>query len=200
MFSKHQLVLDGYIFCNYGHRHLVKLFLLSEHDIELDKRSLKLVNCSISWVEFQCALSGIQSFFLSKRRHTFTGARGQGAYRLKEALRGVFWGWDCYCMRGSGPPLHCVSYSLIVNLYGGRRGMMEWDCNWVCWCKHDLPLLLFDSLWVTYRVENLSLSMGRGICSRNRVWNWVAKLYWLAAKLASTKPYAYLVPSPQSGT
>ncbi len=42
-----------------------------------------------------------------------------------------------------------------------------------------------------YRVEDLSPAMGRGIYSRNRVWHWVAKL---------RQPYAYLVPSPHSGT
>jgi hypothetical protein len=41
--------------------------------------------------------------------------------------------------------------------------------------------------------QNLSPGMGRGINSRNRVWNWVAKLHSLAA---STTPCAYLVPSP----
>ncbi len=33
------------------------------------------------------------------------------------------------------------------------------------------------TLYTVYRVGNLSPAMGRGISSRNRVWNWVAKLH-----------------------
>jgi hypothetical protein len=33
-----------------------------------------------------------------------------------------------------------------------------------------------------YRVENLRPAMGRGINSRNRVWNWLAKLHRLAGQ------------------
>ncbi len=48
------------------------------------------------------------------------------------------------------------------------------------------------------RVENLSPAMGRGIDSRNRIWNWVAKLHRLGGPVR--QPYAYLVSSPHSGT
>ncbi len=50
-----------------------------------------------------------------------------------------------------------------------------------------------------YWVENLSPAMGRGIDSRNWVWNWVAKLHRLHGGPVR-QPYAYLVPSHRSGT
>jgi hypothetical protein len=40
---------------------------------------------------------------------------------------------------------------------------------------------------------------GRGIDSRNRVWNWVANLHRLAGRYDNPIPM-YLVPSPHSGT
>jgi hypothetical protein len=46
------------------------------------------------------------------------------------------------------------------------------------------------------RVGNLSPAMGRGIDSKNRVGNRVAKLHSGPVR----QPYAYLVPSPHSGT
>jgi hypothetical protein len=45
-----------------------------------------------------------------------------------------------------------------------------------------------------YRVENLSPAMGRGIDSRNRVWNWVAKLHRLAGRYNKPIPTWFLVP------
>jgi hypothetical protein len=44
------------------------------------------------------------------------------------------------------------------------------------------------------RVENLSPAMGRGIDSRNRVWNWVAKLYRLAGRYDNPMPTWFLAP------
>ncbi len=52
---------------------------------------------------------------------------------------------------------------------------------------------------ILFRVENLSpATMGRGIDSRNRVWNWDAKLNigWGAG---TTSLYAYLVPRSIAG-
>ncbi len=43
-------------------------------------------------------------------------------------------------------------------------------------------------------VENLSPAMGRGIDSRNRVWNWIAKLHKLASRYDKTKPTWFLAP------
>jgi hypothetical protein len=40
----------------------------------------------------------------------------------------------------------------------------------------------------------LSPAMGRGIDSRNRVWNWVAKLHWLAGRYDNPMPTWFLVP------
>jgi hypothetical protein len=48
----------------------------------------------------------------------------------------------------------------------------------------------------TYRYENLSPAMGRGIDSRNRVCNGVAELHGGLVR----QPYAFLVSSPHSGT
>ncbi len=44
------------------------------------------------------------------------------------------------------------------------------------------------------RVENLSPDMGRGIDSRNRVWNWVAKLHRLAGWYDNPMPTWFLAP------
>ncbi len=44
------------------------------------------------------------------------------------------------------------------------------------------------------RVENLSPAMGRGIDSRNRVWNWVAKLHRLAGRYDNPMPTWFLAP------
>jgi hypothetical protein len=42
--------------------------------------------------------------------------------------------------------------------------------------------------------ENLSPAMGRGIDSRNRVWNWVAKLHRLAGRYDNPMPTWFLAP------
>ncbi len=44
------------------------------------------------------------------------------------------------------------------------------------------------------RVENFSPVMGRGIDSRNRVWNWVAKLHSLAGRYNNPMPTWFLAP------
>ncbi len=44
------------------------------------------------------------------------------------------------------------------------------------------------------RVENLRPAMGRGIDSRNRVWNWVAKLHRLAGRFDNPMPTWFLAP------
>jgi hypothetical protein len=44
------------------------------------------------------------------------------------------------------------------------------------------------------RVGILSPAMGRGIDSRNRVWNWVAKLHRLAGRYANPMPPWFLAP------
>ena len=44
------------------------------------------------------------------------------------------------------------------------------------------------------RVENLSPAMGRGIDSRNQVWNWVAKLHRLAGRYGNPMPTWFLAP------
>ncbi len=45
-----------------------------------------------------------------------------------------------------------------------------------------------------YRVGILSPAMGRGIDSRNRVWNWVAKLHRLAGRYDNPRPTWFLAP------
>jgi hypothetical protein len=44
------------------------------------------------------------------------------------------------------------------------------------------------------RVENLSPAMGRGIDSRNRVWNWGAKLHRLEGRYDNPMPTWFLAP------
>ncbi len=44
------------------------------------------------------------------------------------------------------------------------------------------------------RGENLSPAMRRGIDSRNRLWNWVAKLHRLAGRYDNPMPTWFLVP------
>ncbi len=44
------------------------------------------------------------------------------------------------------------------------------------------------------RVGNLSPAMGRGIDSRNRVWNWLAKLHRLAGRYDNPMPTWFLAP------
>ncbi len=46
----------------------------------------------------------------------------------------------------------------------------------------------------TSRVENLSPALGRGIDSRNRVWNWVAKQRRLAGRYGNPMPTWFLAP------
>jgi hypothetical protein len=50
------------------------------------------------------------------------------------------------------------------------------------------------SQWAMLRVENLSPAMGRGIDSRSRVWNWVAKLHTLAGRYDNPMPTWFLAP------
>ncbi len=49
------------------------------------------------------------------------------------------------------------------------------------------------------RVENLSFAMGRGINSRNRVWNLVAKLHRLAGQYDNPMPNWFLILTPIAG-
>jgi hypothetical protein len=44
------------------------------------------------------------------------------------------------------------------------------------------------------RVENLSPAIGRGISSKNRVWNWVGKLHRLAGRYDNPMPTWFLAP------
>jgi len=44
------------------------------------------------------------------------------------------------------------------------------------------------------RVENLSTALGRGIGSRNRVWNWVAELHRLVGRYDNPMPTCFLAP------
>jgi hypothetical protein len=57
-------------------------------------------------------------------------------------------------------------------------------CCWINYCCYILQN------WV----ENLSPAMGRGIDSRNRVWNWVAKIHRLAGRYGNTMPTWFLAP------
>ncbi len=45
-----------------------------------------------------------------------------------------------------------------------------------------------------FRAENLSPAMGRGIDSRNQVWNWVAKLHRLSGRYDNPMPTWFLAP------
>ncbi len=49
-------------------------------------------------------------------------------------------------------------------------------------------------LLITSPAENLNPAMGRGINSRNRVWNWVAKLHRLAGRYDNPMPTWFLAP------
>ncbi len=51
----------------------------------------------------------------------------------------------------------------------------------------------FYSLSVTW-VGNLTSALGRGIDSRNRVWNWVTKLHRLAGRYDNPVPTWFLAP------
>ncbi len=55
---------------------------------------------------------------------------------------------------------------------------------------------LIPPAYVAWRAwdENLSLAMGRGINSRNRVWNWVAKLHRLSGRYDNPMPTWFLAP------
>ncbi len=75
--------------------------------------------------------------------------------------------------------------------------------NSVCPCsvvgRYDNPiptwfLALMDCFIFYNRVENLSPAMGRGINSRKRVWNWVAKLHSLASRYDNPMPTWFLAP------
>ncbi len=61
-------------------------------------------------------------------------------------------------------------------------------------------MALIDIFWSVRRtsrkdwVENLSPALGRGIDSRNRVWNWVAKLHRLAGRYNNPMPTWFLAP------
>ncbi len=70
-------------------------------------------------------------------------------------------------------------------------------------CTYEGLVLLIAlysySLWARIqkenRAENLSPVMGRGIDSRNRVWNWVAKLHRLAGRYDNPMPTWFLDPT-----
>ncbi len=71
-----------------------------------------------------------------------------------------------------------------------------------CWKRYRILPVLFPTLWNLEmrsrgegtRVGNLSPAMGRGIDSRNRVWNWVAKLHGLAARYENPMSTWFLTP------
>jgi hypothetical protein len=72
--------------------------------------------------------------------------------------------------------------------YGSDSGNGKWFMGWTV---YTVP---------SYWVGNLSPALGRGIDSRNRVWNWVAKLQYIGWRADTTTlclPGSY---SPHSGT
>ncbi len=65
---------------------------------------------------------------------------------------------------------------------------------WILWCAVQVytALKVLKNYFAT-RVENLSPAVGRGINSKNRVWNWVAKLQRLAGRYDNPMPTWFLV-------
>ncbi len=94
-------------------------------------------------------------------------------------------------LRASGDPgccccsyiTKCTQNTYIIEITHGRHGP-------AIHVQYDMLL----PGWEKYRVGNLSPAMGRGIDSRNQVWNWVAKLHRLAGRYDNPMPTWFLAP------
>ncbi len=80
-----------------------------------------------------------------------------------------------------------------------RMGFLFRDTDRYCYCDCVSSVCETGQRKIV-RVRNLSPALGRGIDSRNRVWNWVAKLHYrLAGRYDNPMPTGW-VTSPHSET
>ncbi len=83
------------------------------------------------------------------------------------------------------------SKSNIIRIWLYWSWRISWRPSWwipAWWGCHPGDLRSTSRVWMS------SPAMGRGIDSRNRVWNWVAKLHRLAGRYDNPMPTWFLYP------
>ncbi len=90
----------------------------------------------------------------------------------------------------------CLSREFISLLFMLRdEQLYKWGMIFVEMSILNIIGRTVAHVFLSYRVGNLSPTMGRGMDSRNRAWNWVAKLHRLAGLYYNPMPTGFLAPT-----